>query len=225
MQDIWKALLIQYGWRHQALTDLNMSDGPFFTRSRKDSTFHRGKGNQVEWNHMWDEKGGGAWCEARKIFWAERRGGEQRERWWIEHEKIMRNEILFNKMSSLRQWSGEHCCHFTEIVTIDEFHLQRHQFLGCSISWIFAAIEAGFENLVLKADRVSAPMRQLWHWDEGWIGGERACIFGWRLLAMNISYYCWYSELKGKKMPLWVCCLASYMPAVKPTNRNTDKLL
>lgn len=32
-----------------------------------------------------------------------------------------------------------------------------------------AVIEAGFENLALKADRVSAPIRQLWHWDEGWM--------------------------------------------------------
>lgn len=109
-------------------------------------------------------------------------GDEQREGWWIEHEKIMRNEILLNKMSSLRQWSGEHRCHFAEIVTIDEFHLQRHQFLRCSIFLDFAAIEAGFENLALKADRVSAPMRQLWHWDEGWIG-KGAHMYLWMKTA------------------------------------------
>lgn len=47
-----------------------------------------------------------------RYFWAGVHRREKRERWWIEHEKIMRNEILFNKMSSLRQWSGEHRCHF-----------------------------------------------------------------------------------------------------------------
>lgn len=194
-----------------------MSDGPFFTRARKDSTFHRGKGNHVEWNHMWDEKRGGKdWCEVRKIFWAERRGGEQRERWWIEHEKIMRNEILFNKMSSLRQWSGEHCCHFTEIVTIDEFHLQRHQFLGCSISWIFCSDRGRLWKPGIESRPSVSP-------------NEAALALRWRLNRKRARMYLWMKtacyehfllvlifRVKRKTMPLWVCCLASYMPAVKP---------
>lgn len=157
----------------------------------KIACFTEGKDNHVAWNHVLDEeskKKNKGTDVRRGGYFGQGRGDEQREGWWIEHEKIMRNEILLNKMSSLRQWSGEHCCHFAEIVTIDEFHLQRHQFLRCSIFLDFAAIEAGFENLALKADRVSAPMRQLWHWDEGWIGREPTCIFGWRLLAMKISY-------------------------------------
>ena len=87
-------------------------------------------------NHMGLKEKKDRW-EAKKIFWAERRGAKRkRQRWGIEHEQIMRNEILFNKMSSLRQRSGEHRCHFTQIVAIDEFHLQRHPFLGCSICLI-----------------------------------------------------------------------------------------
>lgn len=50
-----------------------------------------------------------------------------------------------------------------------------------------AAIEAGFENPALKADRVSAPMRQLWHRDEGWTGKEHTYVFRSNLLATNIS--------------------------------------
>lgn len=74
--------------------------------------------------------------DVRRIFWAETKEKnkrvphwQNREKWWIEHEHVMRNEKLLSEMSSLRQWCGEHCCHF-----LDEFHLQRHQFIGCSIS-------------------------------------------------------------------------------------------
>lgn len=108
MQDIWKALLIQYGWRHQALTDLNMSDGPFFTRSRKDSTFHRGKGNQVEWNHMWDEKGGG------ELMWGEedilgrekgrRAKGEMMDWTWEDNEEW--NTVQQNVISQTVVWGA-----------------------------------------------------------------------------------------------------------------------
>lgn len=60
----------------------------------------------------------------------------------------------------------------------------------------FAMIEAGFENLALKTARVSAPMRQLWHWDEGWIGRERTsldedCLLWAFLISADI-------QLKGK---------------------------
>lgn len=37
---------------HRTLTKLNLSEDPFFTKA---CTFHRGKGNHMEGNHMWDE--------------------------------------------------------------------------------------------------------------------------------------------------------------------------
>lgn len=149
----------------------------------------------------------------------------KRERWWIEHEKIMTNEMLFNKMSSFRQWSGEHCCHFTEIVTVDEFHVQRHQFLRCSISWILQRHRQALKEPALKADRVPVPKSLLWHQDEGWMGRVHTYIFRSKLLPMNISYQCRYSNLKGKNatMTLPSSCRAACGKSDQP--KRTDHLL
>lgn len=135
----------------------NMSENLFFTRACIDSTFHRGKGNHVEWNHTWDEMKKKR-TDARKIFWAERRGEEQRGASQREKGKMMDwtwedneewNTVQQNVISQTVVWGAllpfHWDCYYRWISPTKTSIPRVQHFLD------FAVIEAGFENPALKA--------------------------------------------------------------------------
>lgn len=168
----------------------------------------------------------------RKIFWAERRRreeqrsasrrekGEMMDWTWEDNEEW--NTVQQNVISQTVVWGAllpfHWDCYYRWISPTKTSIPRVQHFLD------FAAIEAGFENPALKADRVSAPMRLLWHRDEGWIGRERTYIFRSRLLLWTFLISA-DIQISKEKMPLWRCRLTSQMPVVKLINLNTDNLL